>query len=607
MEDIVLYPQEAHYLRKNKTVALPRRFLFLATEAQADEELLTQCRVFRFQRGWTRYMRRNGKDGEYREKESSAWDDSKILCEYISFWALKRSPLYVICANPVMDVGASGVIPYFTEMEWELDFYYSGGRTFILVLHQEDRRIKFLSYHNFLSCGVEACPVMTSLPGELGPESEVEGAGEFELVSRTCEAMSRGMLSYLSFIREHDLGGFAPSVSGQSMRAYRHRFMRTKLLIYHALNVNGMEREAYFGGRTECYRIGEQPKADYVQVDVNGMYPSVMKNYKYPVKLVNPRHGVTREAMRELVLEFAVVAKCWISTDEPIYPYRTKDGVIFPVGKFVTTLCTDSVYRAVEYGHLLLADPVWCWEGADIFSDYVNFFYDLRLRYQEEGDEVMALVAKLFLNSLYGKFGERRDVEIDTSLHDGNEFFRQGYWNEVTGESGFEEILFHKWRICEGKCEAPQSFPAIAAHVTDYARNYLWWLMEKVGRENVFYVDTDSMIFERKYLPRLENAMDDSKLGYLKVIRESDHLVLHGPKDYEFGDAVKRKGIRSDAPESPVGVFTQHQYPSFIGLLRDRCYDRVPVRQVRKELHRRYDKGSVDVDGGVTPWELTEF
>jgi len=607
MEDVMLYPQEAHYLRKNKTVALPSRFLFLATEVMEKERLIGDHRVYHFERGWTQYVARSRKDGEYLTVCECGWDYRTQMVGSIDKLAIKRSPLYVICANPVMDVGASGIIPYFTEAGWELDFYYSGGRTFILVVHQEERRIKFLSYHNFLSCGTEGCPVTLNLPEAFVPGDDVKRKGEFGAVFKTCEAMSRGMMTYLDFIREHDLGGFAPSVSGQSMRAYRHRFMKKKLLIYHALNVNGVERDAYFGGRTECYRIGEQPKADYVQVDVNGMYPMVMSERKYPVKLVNPRHGVTAVHMRDLLKEYAVVAKCWISTDEPIYPYRTKDGVIFPVGRFVTTLCSGSIWEAVKRGDLLLADPAWCWECADIFSDYVKFFYDLRLRYQEEGDEVMALVAKLFLNSLYGKFGEKRDVEIESSPHDGNEFFRQGYWNEVTGNSGFEEILFHQWRICEGKREAPQSFPAIAAHVTDYARNHLWWLMEQVGRENVLYVDTDSMIFERKYLPRLQNAMDDKKLGYLRVIRESDHLVLHGPKDYEFGDVVKRKGIRSNAPESPVGVFTQHQYPSFIGLLRDRCYDRVPVKQVRKELHRKYNKGLMDSEGKVTPWKFSEF
>lgn len=584
-EDVVLYPQEAHYLRKNKTIALPKRVLFLATETEAITSPTERYMLHSFVRGWTEYWVRKPNVCEYDADLQQGWDTASEMLSYIDKRAIKKSPLYVICADPVMDVGASGIIPYFTEAAWELDFYYSGGTTFILVIHDGERRIKFLSYRNFL-------PQYIELP---------------LLCSRACGTMSQAILQYLGFLRSHDLGGFAPSVSGQSMRAFRHRFMNEKLLIYHGLDVNGTERDAYFGGRTECFRIGKQPKKDYVQVDVNGMYPYVMSQNEYPVRLVNPRHGVTATVMRLLLEKYAVIGKCWIDTDVPIYPKRQDGKVIFPVGRFVTTLCTGSIQEALGRGHFLLADPVWCWECANIFWSYVEYFYDLRMQYHREKNEVMEYVAKLFLNSLYGKFGERRDVVVDSDVHDGNEFFRQGYWNEATDNTGFEEILFHQWRICEGKGEAPQSFPAIAAHVTDYARLHLWRLMNRVGLENLYYVDTDSMIFEKKRLDDIRNEMDTKALGFLKVVSESDHLVIHGPKDYEFGDQTKRKGIRAEAPESSTGVFTQHQYPSFVGLLRDRCYDHVPVQTVRKELHRKYDKGNVSPAGVVTPVVLAEF
>ena len=46
-------------------------------------------------------------------------------------------------------------------------------------------------------------------------------------------------------------------------------------------------------------------------------------------------------------------------------------------------------------------------EKGDIFSSYVNKLYDLRLEY--ETGTPMNLVAKLLLNSLYGKFGMKME------------------------------------------------------------------------------------------------------------------------------------------------------------------------------------------------------
>lgn len=607
MEEVILYPQEAHYLRGNKSICLPKRLLFLATDTIVEDSSSLLEQLHRFSHGWSQYIVRKGPDYAGCGNLPTDFSSSQVMLDYVESLAKPKSPLHVICLDPVMDVGASGFIPFFTDRGYELDFYYSGGSTFILVIHQETKRIKVFGYRNFLPQPIDEVAKM------VGYRSLSELKADYKAVSMPISpflgtVMKAGILQYLKFVWKHDLGGFAPSISGQSMRAFRHRFLQgKKILIYHGINVNGVERDGYFGARTECYRIGEQPKVPYVQVDINGMYAYIMANRDYPVRLVNPRHGVTPDKMEKLLERYLVMGKCWIKTDVPFYPVRREKNLIFPVGRFQTTLCTESIRDALRRKAFLMGDPVWVWEKENLFRDYVRFFHFLRMQYKDGENDVMAFVAKRFLNSLYGKFGELRDVEIDSAPHDSPEFFRQGYYNDATQELGFEEILFNRWRICEGKREAPQSFPAIAAHVTDYARCYLWDFICQIGLENVLYVDTDSLIFERRFLDKLEPFLHPMNLGCLRVVGESDHLVLHGPKDYEFGDSVKTKGVRSGAPESSAGVFTQHQYPSFIGLLRDRCYEKVPVRTIRKTLTRKYDKGNVSSDGKVTPYVLSEF
>ena len=61
---------------------------------------------------------------------------------------------------------------------------------------------------------------------------------------------------------------------------------------------------------------------------------------------------------------------------------------------------------AIDTGSFELKKPVMSTVFHDSidFSEYVDHFYGLKLRAERDGDKNGRLFAKLFLNSLYGKF-----------------------------------------------------------------------------------------------------------------------------------------------------------------------------------------------------------
>jgi hypothetical protein len=69
--------------------------------------------------------------------------------------------------------------------------------------------------------------------------------------------------------------------------------------------------------------------------------------------------------------------------------------------------------NAVKYGYTFEIIKGYEFRKGNIFKDYVNKMYELRLQYSK--GEAINLIAKLLLNSLYGKFGmksETTKVEI---------------------------------------------------------------------------------------------------------------------------------------------------------------------------------------------------
>jgi len=269
-------------------------------------------------------------------------------------------------------------------------------------------------------------------------------------------------------------------------------------------------------------------------------------------------------------------------------------------------LTTPELKHALTHNHLLKIFDAVIYQQARIFTRYVDKFYQLRREFAAAGDELFAHFCKLLLNSLYGKFGQK--AEVWTKIGDA-----PGETNRI--EDGYDSVKKKYTRIryllgevfeLEGLEETRHSFPGIAAHVTAYARAYLWYLMERAGPGNYFYCDTDSLIVNDQGLENLASLLSDTELGMLKVEGTYQQITIHGLKDYVLPTKTVIKGIRKNAVRVDDQVYRQDRWPSLKGLLRDNVTSVYRTETVTKVLDRQYRKGFVNQDGTVTPYVLDE-
>ncbi|GAI91252.1 unnamed protein product, partial [marine sediment metagenome] len=75
-----------------------------------------------------------------------------------------------------------------------------------------------------------------------------------------------------------------------------------------------MERESYKGGRVECFFLGSLENDSYYMLDVNSLYPFVMRSNPFPVKYIRISHNYTVGGLHRIVRTKAVVAKVLIET-----------------------------------------------------------------------------------------------------------------------------------------------------------------------------------------------------------------------------------------------------------------------------------------------------
>lgn len=416
------------------------------------------------------------------------------------------------------------------------------------VRHGEDSLL-FVSVHNWFEGGLAT---LASWQGETiaeCPESLPVPAKQEEAVHRT-RIMAVGILRFLAILKQEELGSLAPTMAGQAFALYRSQFMSHPLYVHDNAEVNKLERAAYRGGRTDCFVAGEQA-GDFYKLDVNSMYPSVMVNYPLPTKLLGYfTSNLPIERVKEMGEKRFLIADVTLTTEYEQFPWTGKGRGCYPIGTFRTTLAHGSLMRAVEEGAVRRVHQLALYERGFIFSEYVRALWQKRLDAKQQGNLVMADVYKLLLNSLYGKFGQRERMTLKTRPWNPDDF--------MSGEHVEEGIIYKQW-FAFGKrtifltTENPahDAFFAIAAGVTDYARCRLWDLMMQAGLHNLVYIDTDCLIVNAGGRELLNEEIGYG-LGQLKEEGYATRVAIYAPKDYEFGDEVKKKGVGPQATYDPT-------------------------------------------------------
>lgn len=439
----------------------------------------------------------------------------------------------------------------------------------------------------------------------------VPGSPEWaELASycaRDTDVVYDAVRMWSQFVTDHDLGPFRATQAGQALSAYTHRFLKHDVMIHTNAKALDLERRAYYGGRTEAFRIGSF-KGDFHVLDVNSLYPFVMRDNCFPVSLeafVERSNSLDRNELQTILAERAVVAQvdvCVERESQRIVPTVSQGRLIYPTGRFTTVLTTPELSMALDAGIVVGVGDLCVYKSAPIFTDYVTELYDLRLKYKEEGNVVWHEIVKVFLNSLYGKFGQYNHTWELEAING-----TPGTVATIDIDSG-ERVTY---RTLGGKthrrsltrAEGWDAFPAIAAHVTGYARAHLTRLMGRAG--TVYYCDTDSLFVDRSGMERLAGDIDPTALGALKHEIHAGYLSIRGLKDYTIGDKTKLKGIRRNAVAIDGG-FRQVQFRGIAGAMRAGEPDIARIGSVVKRPTGIYHKGTIH-ETKVIPIHLEEF
>ena len=351
-------------------------------------------------------------------------------------------------------------------------------------------------------------------------------------------------------------------------------------------------RDAFYGGRTNAtkllYNFKENECGRYV--DFCSLYPTVQYYKKYPighpVKIHNPKKYSKTSWYGLIKCKVLAPRKLY----HPVLPQRIKvdsyEKLVFTLCKtcaetrnknkcnhtytqrsFVGTWTTDEVSKAVEKGYKVLrVYEVWHFAKSTdtLFKGYIRRFMKIKLEsskydFKTKEDEAsfkakikdsldidvekfefnagLRSIAKLCLNSLWGKFGQRSNMSQTKYITDVSDFYEILLDDKLSNKNfnfideNMVQMTFNFKDQFVDNSNNTNIF--VACFTTSHARIMLYNKLDYL-KEKVLYFDTDSIIYVDDGTRTIKTGdmlgdMTDEIPG--KAIT---NFISTGPKSYSF-------------------------------------------------------------------------
>lgn len=311
-------------------------------------------------------------------------------------------------------------------------------------------------------------------------------------------------------------------------------------------NIDEEIRESYKGGFTYVnpeYKEKEVPNG--IVFDVNSLYPSRMVQEEMPIGMPEPFEG---EYVYDPVYNLYVINfTCIFELKEGKIPsIQIKSSYSFiPTaylessnGELVNLTLTKPDYELFleQYDvEELTFHGGWKFKSIrGLFDQYISYWTDQKIKAKKDKNSSMYRIAKLMLNSLYGKFGT------------GIKSTRKEPVEKSDGSVDYMMLPTEE--------KEPVYIP-VASFITAYARAYTIrtsqairdWSLQKYGCDFYLYSDTDSI--HMLYYDKDEDVKDLSK-----IIDIDDYKLGAWKLESEFnrGMFIRQKCYIEENPEGKI-------------------------------------------------------
>ena len=370
------------------------------------------------------------------------------------------------------------------------------------------------------------------------------------------------------------------TIASYAMKVYRTNYLKKDAICVLKKDEYDFCKRGFFGGRTEVFQLHKKfeksdvEKGKYIDyADIQSLYPSVQYYDQLPCGKPKWEEDVeySKEYLENHFGYYEVDIVCPKNIHIPLLPEKKDMKLNFDlVNKNKAVYTSIELLRAIEIGYEIkkIYKVLYFDRSDDLFKGYVRNFLKIKAecsgydgddideyiqRYYDacgvllEKEKIKAnkgkkLLAKILLNSLWGKFGQKDNMPTTEYITDSSKWFRMLRDNNagkitLQNENLIDVNTMYVQYVSNetAKSSLNTTNVALAGFVTSQARLRLYKELYKLDKR-VIYCDTDSIVYEHddsKYNIPISDVLGGWELETKKNVHITE-FVGFAPKSYAY-------------------------------------------------------------------------
>lgn len=584
-----------HYVKPNETTRVPRRLVILDCEAFIDP--IDGGHAQRWACGVARMV--STRPDRARIDRWRCYDDPVAMWKEIGDWAGTSGRTVLYTHNLAYDTRISEALSVLPELGWSL-IAHNLVRHGTWLIWRKDRATLHMcdSASIFPTTLAKLAQVMGMSKLPL-PGSGQGGIGLYSRCWRDVEILSRAILEYLEWIETADLGNWQATGAGQAWATYRHKFMDRRLLVHDDDVALKAERRAMWAGRCEAYWHGEIQFQVVHEWDLELAYGTIARDTPIPVRLLGPMpegfdgFSVLHSQSTALLAEVEIV------TEVPVVPTELEGRIVWPTGRFASTLWDVEILAAVEAGAQVTIRRGWLYRKAPALSKWALWCIDQVRAGQESAGDWRAIVTKHWLRALIGRMAMTYTEWEPYATAPHSDAISYPLYDATTGETTtMVQVGRDIWQDV-GVREWSQSMPMVTGYVQAVARVRYWTILREAPPQSVLYGDTDSVLVTDRHLAAMADVARAHPEWGLRLKRSWQGFAVWGPRQIRTGAAVRISGVPRTAVRTGPQQFEGEVWETLPGALA-RGHAQQVVTKDRTWRIRGIDRRRIGPDIGWT-------
>lgn len=588
---------QAHLVHPMRSTRVPRRFVFLDTEARRTRVGGVEHQTWRL--GCTSVVTWDSHAERWGHRRAERHATPESLWRAVTGAAQPSTRTVVVAHNLGYDLRISRALEILPAWGWQVDKLVVSPEHVGLDLVNGPLRLVLVDSLATLPVGLARLGEALCYPkGTLPPDEAPDGAF-WPYCERDVEILERAYLAVVNRLRDDDLGCWARTGSGLAWNTYLRRFCGAdKVLVHSDDELRQAEMDAAHAQRCEAWRWGKLPGA-WHEWDHELAYAHVLADETLPAYHLDEVRGLTMRHLERTYPATRWLVHARVVTEAPVLPVSLPEGTAWPVGTFEGWWWDAELLTAAREGARVELATAHRYRGERWLASWAEWCLDLCAGPAHGDGAVLAIAAKHWQRALVGRSAMRwRD------WHEAGDAWSEetAYVPMLDADTGELGAAFHlggrKWETWERIWHdnaLPQLYSAVMAH----CRVRLWHEMRVAGLDHVAYCDTDALIVDDEGDRRLAAAVAAGELGSLRRKATWRGVKVHAPKYLEALALSRIAGVPRNRRKLAEHHYRVETWESLTGALAHGRADEVLIRDVQVTVEPR-DWRRLHLPGGQT-------